>query len=62
MCVYEQQFQNIINQTTKDNLDNWISGDQNIGPNPINNARLVWRLYDSFGNIVKIDIRIFYTI
>jgi hypothetical protein len=54
-CVFmNSNFKILFNQTTQDNLGNWIlNGEaQNIGPNPLNNVIVVWHLYDAFGNIV----------
>jgi hypothetical protein len=54
-CVFmNSNFKILFNQTSKDNLGNWIlNGEaQNIGPNPLNNVIVVWHLYDAFGNIV----------
>jgi len=54
-CVFmNSNFKILFNQTTQDNLGNWVlNGEaQNIGANPINNVMVVWHLYDAFGNIV----------
>ncbi len=54
-CVFmNSNFEILFNQTTQDNLGNWVlNGEaQNMGTNPINNVRVVWNLYDSFVNIV----------
>ena len=49
-------FKILFNQTNQDNFGNWVlNGEaQNIGPNPLNNVMVVWRLYDAPGNIVGI--------
>jgi hypothetical protein len=54
-CVFmNSNFKILFNQTTHDNLGNWVlNGEaQNIGSNPINNVMVVWHLYDALGNIV----------
>jgi hypothetical protein len=56
-CVFmNSSFKILFNQTTQDNLGNWmLNGEaQNIGANPLNNVIVVWHLYDALGNIVGV--------
>jgi hypothetical protein len=41
-------------QQTKDSFVSWILNDesQNMRPNPINNVKVAWHLFDAFGNMV----------
>jgi hypothetical protein len=53
VCVFMNSNLILFNQTTQDNLGNWVlNGEaQNIGVNPINNVVVIWHLY-VLGNIV----------
>jgi len=56
-CVYmNSNLKILFNQTSKDTLGNWNLNReaQNIGPNPLNNVRVVRHLYDALGNIVGV--------